>query len=51
MWIAFVFMWISLGFLVSYPQNVDKYVDKCVDNFFVLLELIQKIEQIELSDN
>ena len=45
MWITFVYVWISLGFEVSYPQNVDKYVDKCVDNFFVLLKLIQNIEQ------
>ena len=38
-------MWISLYELVSYPQNVEKYVDKYVDNFFVLLKLIQNIEQ------
>lgn len=44
-------MWITLDELVSYPQNVDKYVDKWVDNFFVLLKLIQNIEQKQLSEN
>lgn len=45
MQITFIFVWITLDELVSYPQNVEKYVDKCVDNFFVLLKLIQNIEQ------
>lgn len=44
-------MWITLDELVSYPQNVEKYVDKYVDNFFVLLRLIQNIERLKLSEN
>lgn len=51
-------MWISFGFLVSYQQNVEKYVDKYVNKSSGLVDILilynfnhATIEPVELSEN
>ena len=58
MWITFIFVRITLDELVSYPQNVDKYVDKYVNKSSGLVDILilynfnhATIEPVELSEN